>query len=201
MTKKILLAGLLGGIAMFLWEGLAHEVLPLGEAGIRGLDNEAAIVATIKANVTQSGMYMFPGGEVLRPGLSGAEKQAAEKKAMELWRAGPSGIIVVHPGGLNPESPGQLLTQCVLDVAVTLLAAFLISLGTAGAPYITRVVFVTLIGLAPTLNAELPYWNWYGFPAVYVAAQATIHLAGFLVAGLIVARFVRTPAPKPLRSA
>ena len=70
--KKILLAGVLGGIAMFLWEGLAHVVLPLGEAGIRGLDNEAAVVATIKDNVKQAGFYIFPGGEALQPGLSGA---------------------------------------------------------------------------------------------------------------------------------
>jgi hypothetical protein len=34
MTKRALLAGLLGGIAMFIWSSLAHMVLPL-EAGIK----------------------------------------------------------------------------------------------------------------------------------------------------------------------
>jgi hypothetical protein len=36
MAKKILLAGILGGLALFAWESLAHMVLPLGDAGIRG---------------------------------------------------------------------------------------------------------------------------------------------------------------------
>jgi hypothetical protein len=35
MTKRILLAGLLGGLAMFIWQSVAHVVLPLGEAGIQ----------------------------------------------------------------------------------------------------------------------------------------------------------------------
>jgi hypothetical protein len=33
MTKNILLAGLLGGLALFAWESVAHMALPLGEAG------------------------------------------------------------------------------------------------------------------------------------------------------------------------
>jgi hypothetical protein len=34
MTKRIILAGVLGGIAMFIWTAIAHMALPLGEAGI-----------------------------------------------------------------------------------------------------------------------------------------------------------------------
>ncbi|MGD0309188.1 MAG: hypothetical protein ABSC02_07855 [Acidobacteriota bacterium] len=34
MTKKIILAGVLGGIAMFAWSSLAHMVLPLAATGI-----------------------------------------------------------------------------------------------------------------------------------------------------------------------
>jgi hypothetical protein len=34
MGKK-LLAGVLGGLAFFFWSFLAHDVLPLGKAGIK----------------------------------------------------------------------------------------------------------------------------------------------------------------------
>ena len=189
--KKILLAGVLGGIAMFLWEGLAHVVLPLGEAGIRGLDNEAAVVATIKDNVKQAGFYIFPGGEALQPGLSGAQKQEAMRKAVEKWRAGPSGIMIVNPGGIEADSPRQLITQGLLDIAVALLAAFLLSKVSSLSGYGGRLLFVALIGLVPTINAELPYWNWYGFPSVFTAAQALVHFVGFFVAGLILAAMVK----------
>jgi hypothetical protein len=196
MTTKILLAGLLGGIAMFMWEGLAHEALPLGEAGLSGLPNEAAIVATVKDNVKQSGFYIFPGGEMLQPGLSGAQREEAEKKGAELWRAGPSGIIVVHPEGMETGSTAMLVRQCLFDIGVTLLAAILLSAAPL-AGFGARLAFVTAIGLVPTLNAELPYWNFYGFPTVFVMAQALVHLIGFAVAGVVLGLMVKTQAAKP----
>ena len=58
-----------------------------------------------------------------------------------------------------------------------------------------RLGFVTLMGLIPTLRSELPYWNWYGFPGVYTAAQFAVHLVGFLVGGLVLAWFIR-PVPE-----
>src|SRR5689334_5208979 len=67
--KRIIVGGILAGIAMFMWEGLAHEVLPLGEAGIKGLANEPPILASIKENVKESGFYIFPWMDTT-PGLS-----------------------------------------------------------------------------------------------------------------------------------
>jgi len=33
--KRVFLAGLLGGVAMFMWTSLAHVVLPIGETGVQ----------------------------------------------------------------------------------------------------------------------------------------------------------------------
>jgi hypothetical protein len=40
MSTRVLLAGILGGIAMFVWTTIAHMVLPLGEAGFREIPDE-----------------------------------------------------------------------------------------------------------------------------------------------------------------
>ena len=37
---RIILAGIAGGIAMFIWTNCSHTILPLGEAGVRMLPNE-----------------------------------------------------------------------------------------------------------------------------------------------------------------
>lgn len=37
---SIILAGIAGGIAMFIWSFRSHTVLPLGEVGVRMLPNE-----------------------------------------------------------------------------------------------------------------------------------------------------------------
>ncbi len=34
MAKRVVIAGILGGLGMFLWLFVAHEFLPLGEMGL-----------------------------------------------------------------------------------------------------------------------------------------------------------------------
>lgn len=193
MAKKIVLAGILGGLALFLWESLAHVVLPLGEAGIKAMGNEQAVVAALKENIREPGFYIFPAPE-RTPGMSKEQRQEAERKAQEKWRIGPSGIMVFHPEGAGVSLPGLLGTQFGVDVLAMFLAAFLLSRATTLASYAGRVLFVASLGLFPTLAVEVPLWNWYGFPAAYTLAQFTIHLVGFAVAGLIIAALIR-PSP------
>ena len=60
--KRIFLAGLLGGIAMFIWTSIAHMALPLGEAGIREIPNEAAVLDAMQSSIAQEARpLLFPG--------------------------------------------------------------------------------------------------------------------------------------------
>src|SRR5262245_26411112 len=106
--KRIIIAGILGGIAFFLWEGLAHNVLPLGEAGIKGLSNEPPVMASIKENVKEAGFYIFPWKDTT-PGLTAEQ---AMQKAMEKAKAGPAGIMIVSPGGIEYNMGKLLSAQC-----------------------------------------------------------------------------------------
>jgi len=187
---KILLAALIGGIVMFAWEAVANELLPLGEAGVSGLDNEAAIMATLKENVKQPGLYIFPGAEMRQPGLTGAQKQEAMKSAEAKFKAGPVGALAFHPEGID-QVAGMFIIQCVLDILTMLVAVLLLAKASALRSYAGRVAFVTAMGLVPTLGAEMRYWNWFGFPAMFAMSQGLIHLVAFLLAGLAVAALVK----------
>jgi hypothetical protein len=45
-SSRIVLAGMLGGIAMFAWMSVAHLVLPLGSTGVSQITNdEPALLA------------------------------------------------------------------------------------------------------------------------------------------------------------
>ena len=57
--KRIFLAGLLGGIAMFIWTSIAHMALPLGEAGIREIPNEAAVLSAMQSNIAEKPDSIF----------------------------------------------------------------------------------------------------------------------------------------------
>jgi hypothetical protein len=48
---RILFAGLIGGIVMFVWTSIAHMALPLGEAGINEIPNESAVPSAMQSSI------------------------------------------------------------------------------------------------------------------------------------------------------
>ena len=191
MSKNILLAGILGGVALFAWESVAHMALPLGEAGIRTFgEREGLMMAALKDNIKESGFYFFPGPED-RPGMTKEQKAKAMEAAMQRMASQPTGIMIVHPHGRQPNLATMLPVQLAGDVAVMGIAAFLLSHAAMLKAYGARVLFVTLMGLIPTLQTDMPQWNWYGFPDVYFGAQFLVHLVGFAAGGLVLARLVK----------
>ena len=54
---RILLAGLVGGVVMFIWATIAHVATPLASEGLKQLPNEAATISTLHTALGDS-----PGG-------------------------------------------------------------------------------------------------------------------------------------------
>jgi len=186
MGKRIVLAGLAAGLVLFVWEAVAHMALPLGEAGIRGLDAaEAPIMAAVKANIREDGFYYFP--NPMAAGNSPEQQKAAEAKML----AGPTGMLVVHPNGDPGISPMRLGLEFTFDVLSMIVAGIVLSQAVMLKSLGNRVGLVTLLACLPTLRTELPQWNWYGFPTAFTAAQFTLHLVGFALGGLVLAKMVR----------
>jgi hypothetical protein len=78
MNTRIFLAGLFGGIAMFIWSSIAHMALPLGEAGIKEIPNESSVLEAMRSNIGKKpGLYFFPG-----PGAGPNASRQEKKEAM-----------------------------------------------------------------------------------------------------------------------
>jgi len=59
---RILVAGVLGGIAMYVWTSIAHMALPLREAGINEIPNESVVLIAMQSSIGEkTGLYVFPG--------------------------------------------------------------------------------------------------------------------------------------------
>ena len=95
MGKK-LLAGVLGGLAFFFWSFVAHDVLPLGKAGIKEIPNEQAVLSSMKANMPEDGLYLLPGLGIPE-NATRAQQSAAMEARMHKVETGPSGLLVYHP--------------------------------------------------------------------------------------------------------
>lgn len=196
MTKRIVVGGIVAGFIMFIWGAVSHMVLGLGEYGIKPIPGESVVLGTLKGQLKEPGFYFFPGLDN-SPGLTKEQKAAAAKAWSEKFLAGPRGLIVYHPDGSQPITPGQLVTQLLSEIAAALVAAFVLAQAVALRSYIARVVLVAGMGLIPFFMVHLPYWNWYGFPADFTIAQLIDRLVAFLIAGLVLAKIVKAPIESP----
>jgi hypothetical protein len=175
MHKRTLLAGLLGAVAMFIWTSLAHVVLPLGEAGIKQIDNEQALLASMQSALTAPGLYIFPN---LPPGGDQAEYQ---KKIA----TGPSGLLIYFPR--REFSFGKLLAvEFGTEVLEALIAVYLFSFTSLGT-FVGRLGFYAALGVLAAIITNVSYWNWYGFPTAYTLAYMFTSWVAFLLAGLVAA--------------
>ena len=185
MSTRILLAGILGGVVMFIWSFIAHDVLPIGEMGVKIMPNEDAVTSALQTNLGDNpGFYIFPSGG-LTPDATREQKQAAMKKAEEQMAAGAAGVLIYHPKRAF-NFPKRLGIEFGTEVVLTILAAFLLAqtniTGFAG-----RVGFFLVVGILAAIATNIPYENWYGFPRVYTLGLMFTEIVAFFLAGIVAA--------------
>jgi hypothetical protein len=195
MTKRILLAGVLGAIAMFIWTAIAHMATPLGEAGIGETANDEALLAAMQSSIgAKSGLYMFP-GMGLGPDASHAQRSGAMNEYKAKLEKNPSGLLMYHPAGSRPMVMSKNLTiEFITELIQALLVVALLA-QTSIATFGGRVGFVTVAGILAAITTNISYWNWWGFPMAYIAPYMFIRIVGFFVVGLVAAFvFRKSPA-------
>ena len=187
---KILLAGILGAIAMFIWTAIAHMVLPLGETGVAEIPNESAVLSTLQSNIgDQTGLYIFP-GMGLGKDASRQAKSEAMKHMNEKLAANPSGILMYHAPG-RPFAFGKALgIEFITELIAAILVVFLLA-QTCIETFAGRVGFVLTAGIVAAIATNVSYWNWYGFPTTYTASYMLIQIVGFFIVGIVAALVLR----------
>ena len=197
MSTRILLAGILGGVVMFVWNFVAHDLLPLGYMGVKTMSNEDAVRSALDTNLGDSpGLYIFPSGG-WTPGMSADQKKEVMKKVAEQTAQGAAGIMIYRPKRVF-NFPKRLIIQFATDFAEALLAVFLLAqTGIRG--FGGKVGFVLTAGVLAAITTNVPYANWYGFPKDFTLGQMIIQVIGFLLVGIVAALMLgkRDAQPAP----
>ena len=173
--NRVLVAGVLAGLAMFVWEALAHTFTPLGDMGLSALPNEAAVRAALAAQLgTADGLYFFPYAQM------GQDPSA-----------GPSGLLLYHPAfTFGWETMGW---QALVELAMGLALAQVIALAGA-ASFGRRMAIAILVGVSAAIAVSPSYTIWFGFPSDYTMAQMIVAFGDYVVGGLVIAALLRPPA-------
>jgi hypothetical protein len=191
---RILLAGIIGGIAMFVWTSIAHMALPLGEAGINEIPNESVVLGAMQSSMgDKTGLYIFPGLGVGK-NATREEKNEAMKQMQQRIAANPSGILMYHPPGRQFAFGKSLAVEFTTEVIQAILVVWLLAQTCIGS-FAGRVGFVLVAGILASITTNVSYWNWYGFPGVYTASYILIEIVGFVLVGVIAALVLRKRSP------
>ena len=192
MKGRVLLAGILAGIVSFLWGMLSHVVLNLGESSMKSIPAEPVVLRAMSTHITEPGFYFFPSMQDQPKGTLEQQK-AAQAAYLKAYETRPHGVLIYSPpnGPLNFGS--RLARQLAIEIVCGLIAAVLLSMAAASLPFGGRVLFVALLGLFASMSVDAPYWNWYGFPTAYFRSQVIDEVAGWVLAGVVLATMIRSP--------
>jgi hypothetical protein len=187
MTKRVFLAGVLAGIAMYAWSTIAHIVTPLGQVGISMIPNEQPVLDALHAALgSANGLYMYPGMDMSSPSSMNAQMEGYAKKLAK----NPGGMLLYHPPGGVPMETSQLVVEFLTELVEGMAAVFLLSL-TNLTSFGAKVGFVTLVGVIAAIATNIPYWNWYGYPTNYTMTYMFVEVVGYLCAGVVAALMLK----------
>jgi hypothetical protein len=189
--KRVILAAILGGIAMFIWTSIAHMFTPLADAGVKELPNESGVMTALQSGLGDNrGLYMFPGFGV-GPNPTKEQKNEAMKHMDERLAQNPSGLLMYFPAGRKMSLPRLLGVEFATECIEVLLVSFLLS-QTVLAGFGQKWGFFLVAGVLSAIATNVSYWNWYGFPKHYIGSYMLIQVVGFAVAGLVAGALVKT---------
>lgn len=167
--KNIILSGVLGGIAIFIWGYVYWAVLPIDEMAHNSSQNDLQLISFMEQR------YDIPSTHVSYL----ADEQTPIVATVFLKRS---------PGFVTMLWQGLLFMMA----AVGLIALAMRMVPVLPSSYAGRVGLIALTGLAATVVANLgdPIWFTQGWS--WHIAQAGYDLSCWIVAGLVIAALIKT---------
>ena len=180
---RILIAALLGAIAMFAWTSIAHIATPLGSTGFSQIPSESAVLGAMNGAIgVKPGLYFFPWVDPKDPD--------AMKKSAALEKVNPSGLLLYRPAGKGMDGAmgPMLIKEFAKQFVQALIAAWIASTVIGG--FAMRWAAVVGMFVSSAIAVNVSYWNWYGFPADFTFAAIIMELVSGIFAGAAIAWWV-----------
>jgi len=99
-------------------------------------------------------------------------------------------------GHARPFAFAKALTiEFATELVEAILVIFLLAQTTI-ASFAGRVGFVLVAGILAAIATNVSYWNWYGFPCLYIASYMFTQIIGFLCIGIVAAFVLPKRSPR-----
>jgi hypothetical protein len=178
---RILIAALLGAIVMFLWEFVAHMLLPVGQMGFRQPQNEDIVLQSVVSGLPAQGIYLLPSIDPAKMSDPAATKAWVEKSAKSQFAFVVLGPTISDPTAIGP----NLIKQFVSDFLAAEIVALILAATAWG--FGARVFGSAAFGVFGWLANIVPQWNWYRFPSDFLVGNLVEQGVGWLLGGFAIA--------------
>lgn len=185
---RFVVAVILGGIVVFLWGLVSHEVLPFYKDALVKFTDEQAVTQAIVANAPTPGVYFMPYVPQDANGMNADAFESQQESAMRKLQDGPFMFASIRLGSMG-SFPKYIVTQLVTDMLTTLFLLVVLLRG-RDPSYVGRVMTCVLVALATFAVKSLPMWNWYEFSGAFTFAELVDIVGRMFCAGLVIAKFV-----------
>jgi hypothetical protein len=184
MAIRILISGILAGLAVFFTGAFTHSALNWGGRAIKPLPNEEAFVKSFVEQKAEPGMYAFPF-------VANDAPPKEQERVNEVYKKGPAGLVIVAPTGQDQMPPEVLAKELATNILGAILAAWIVSQFAPGKGFAIRFVAVFAMGMFAWLAIDASYLIWYRFSQNFVTDALFSGLLENTVAGLIIAAIIR----------
>lgn len=188
---RIFIAGILGGVVMFIGGAFSHMFLELESRQFKRLPSESAARDFFTQQALRTGMYSFPEMAENYATMSATEKDADAKRVNDEFKTGPAGMLIVAPTGEDLMGPKQLIGEFAANVTAALLAAFIAAHFTLAATYGRRLLLIVVLAPLSWLTLTLSFTLWYRFPLPFIQDGLFCALIEWSLAGAVIAAIVR----------
>ena len=174
MLKKVIIAGILGTIVMFVWTFVINGFFRFqASIDMKQIDKEQQVYEVLKQHIVEPGRYVFN----------------PEITQEMVFPEGEPAFSVLY-GGVGHEVAGDLmLLRLIVGFLAVLIGAWMLSQTSAQilASYWRRVLFFTSIGLLIALFSDLSKFGIGGYPVKDALLLALNNIITWTIVGLVVA--------------
>lgn len=179
--KNLAIGSLLAAIVLFFW-GFLFWAVGLGDPHTHQ-GNEEPVLEALNQYLPEPGVYQLPDYTVLD-----------QETFTARHRRGPLATIFLRKAGAEPGGPMVFVLGFLHMLAACLLIGLLLQRTTpVTASYSARVTLVALVGAAGAVWSSLNGPIWWYWPWSYGLKLFLYDFIAFVLAGLVLAAFIRPP--------
>ncbi|MDP2208191.1 MAG: hypothetical protein Q8K98_05365 [Bacteroidota bacterium] len=183
--KKIIIAGIIGGIVITLWGFIAWMGLNFHKDTMKSCPEDEIFSHIFVNSMKEEGVYVIPA-------MPDSQTEEAQKVWRDKIKSGPIVTIFFHPTGGDPTMMKDVLYGTIINIITAMLAAWILSRSTASKQsYFARVSFVGVLAIFASITIHISNWNWMYFPIKYATAMSADLIIGWILAGLVIAAFIK----------